>query len=72
MGIYDGTAVHGKRKLIATLAYTIGSFVIGSVLVTYGKLDGAEYVSILDAAKYVVIAYLGINAAGAAIHKFGK
>ena len=68
----NGSAFTGKRKFIAACLYTLVAFVIGAGLVAYGKITGAEFVNTMDAAKYVVIAYLGINAAGAAIHKFGK
>ena len=64
--------IQGKRKLYATLVYCLGSIGIGSVLVSFGKISGAEYVQGLTTAQYVVIAYLGVNAAGAAIQKFGK
>ena len=67
----NGT-IMGKRKLYATLAYVAGAFIVGGCLVSFGKITGTEFVSTLDAAKYVVIAYLGVNAAGAAINKFGK
>ncbi|MCK5020714.1 MAG: hypothetical protein KAS32_27080 [Candidatus Peribacteraceae bacterium] len=68
----NGSKIHGKRKLIAVVLYTCGVFVIGSGLVAASKITGQEFISALGAAKYVVIAYLGVNAAGAAINKFGK
>ena len=68
----NGSKIVGKRKLAAVVLYTAGVLVIGSYLVATAKISGQEFVSALDAAKYVVIAYLGVNAAGAAIQKFGK
>ena len=68
----NGSKIHGKRKLTAVVLYTVGVFAIGSGLVASGKISGAEFISALDAAKYVVIAYLGVNAVGAGIQKFGK
>lgn len=68
----NGSKIHGKRKLIAVVLYTVGVFVIGSGLVATGKISGQEFIAALDAAKYVVIAYLGVNAVGAAVQKFGK
>jgi hypothetical protein len=68
----NGSKITGKRKLVAVVLYTAGVLSIGSYLVATAKITGQEFVSALDAAKYVVIAYLGVNAAGAAINKFGK
>jgi hypothetical protein len=68
----NGSKITGKRKLVAVVLYTAGVLSIGSYLVATAKITGQEFVSALDAAKYVVIAYLGVNAAGAAIQKFGK
>ena len=68
----NGSKIIGKRKLTAVVLYTVGVFVIGSGLVASGKITGQEFISALDAAKYVIISYLGVNAAGAAIQKFGK
>jgi hypothetical protein len=68
----DNGTIHGKRKLYATLVYCLGSIGIGSILVSIGKIDGAEYISGLGTAQYVVMTYLGVNAAGAAIQKLGK
>ena len=68
----NGSKIHGKRKLIAVVLYTVGVFVIGSGLVATGKISGQEFIAALDAAKYVVMCYLGVNAVGAAVQKFGK
>jgi hypothetical protein len=64
--------IQGKRKLYATLVYCLGSVGIGSLLVSLGKISGAEYIQGLSTAQYVVMAYLGANAIGAGIQKFGK
>ena len=64
--------IHGKRKLIAVVLYTLGVFGIGSGLVATGKITGQEFIAALDAAKYVVIAYLGVNAALGAITTIRK
>ena len=68
----NGSKIIGKRKLTAVVLYTVGIFVIGSGLVASGKITGQEFISALDAAKYVVMCYLGVNAVGAAVQKFGK
>ena len=68
----NGSKIHGKRKLIAVVLYTVGVLVIGSGLVASGKITGQEFISALDSAQYVVMCYLGVNAVGAAVQKFGK
>ena len=70
--VTNNGSIHGKRKLIAVVLYTCGVFIVGSGLVASGKITGSEFINALDAAKYVVIAYLGVNAVGAAVQKIGK
>ena len=68
----NGSKIIGKRKLTAVVLYTCGVFVICSGLVASGKITGQEFISALDTASYVVMCYLGVNAVGAAVNKFGK
>ena len=68
----NGSKIVGKRKLTAVVLYTVGVFIIGSGLVASSKISGAEFISALDTASYVVMTYLGVNAIGAGIQKFGK
>lgn len=65
-------AIQGKRKLIATCLYTIGCLSISSILVAVGKISGQEFISALGTAQYVTLGYLGVNAVGAAVQRFGK
>ena len=62
----------GKRKLAATIIFSCGCLLSCTLLVWAGKISGTEYTSGLSTAGFAVMAYLGANAAGAAIQKFGK
>lgn len=60
---------HGKRKLAATLVYSVLAYGLGCWLVYVGKISGEEFVSLLRGAGAVVAVYLGANVASGA---FGK
>lgn len=59
----------GKRKVAVALVFIGWSIGIGAALVTFGKITGSEFVSTVDAAKYVALTYLGVNLAKEAVQK---
>ena len=62
----------GKRKLAATILYTVLCFAAGVGLVHTGKIQGDELVSIVWASGAVVGAFLGANILGAKFNGGGK
>ena len=68
----NGPAVTGKRKYSLALIFICGTIISLDALVWAGKIDGSVYTSGLNVAGLALATYLGVNAVGAGIQKFGK
>jgi hypothetical protein len=68
--ILDKAFIEQEQKM--ALVFILGTIISIDVLIWAGKIDGSVYTSGLNAAGLALAAYLGVNAAGAAINKFGK
>ena len=68
----NGSKVFGKRKYRLSLVFICGTIISLDALIWAGKIDGSVYTSGLNVAGLALATYLGVNAAGAAIQKFGK
>ena len=53
----------GKRKIVAALVFTAAAFIGGGGLLWAGKISGAEFVTLIQYAGIVVVAFFGTNVA---------
>ena len=62
-----GSSKFGGRKFVATIIGIASTMGVGTLLVWFGKIDGAQWISL---AQFSVPMLLGVYTTGNAIEKF--